>query len=249
MDEQTIIQRARAHFDEDFAKKNYMESRTGDIEHLNRILGCLIILPGSKVLDLGTGSGFLAFPIAQANAECSLAGLDIAIRTLANNREKAALMGLSNLNFVDYDGMDFPFEDHLFDYVVSRYALHHFPVIDKTFSEVSRVLKKGGCFFLSDPTPNSLDNVGFVDSFMQLKNDGHVKFYSMSEFIDLATNHGFRLIHSFESRIRFSRELTEPYLTLTAGIDIRILDSYDLKMIDDLIYITEEVNNLLFQKL
>ena len=37
--------------------------------------------------------------------------------------------------------------------VISRYALHHFPDIQKSISEVSRVIKPKGFLFISDPTP------------------------------------------------------------------------------------------------
>ena len=31
--------------------------------------------------------------------------------------------------------------------------------------------------FVSDPTPNLIEKDRFIDIFMQMKNDGHVKFY------------------------------------------------------------------------
>lgn len=71
MDKQIIIQKARVGFDEDFSKKNYMEQCTGDNTQLKKILSYINIKPHSKILDLGTGSGFLAFPIAQVNSECT----------------------------------------------------------------------------------------------------------------------------------------------------------------------------------
>lgn len=53
--------------------------------------------------------------------------------------------------------------------VISRYALHHFPDIQKSISEVSRVIKPEGFLFISDPTPNVNDTSRFVDEYMQLK--------------------------------------------------------------------------------
>ena len=67
-----------------------------------------------------------------------------------------------NLSFVNYDGVDFPFEVGSFDMVITRYALHHFPDISHSIGEVSRVLKKGGRFFISDPCPNDCDDSRFV---------------------------------------------------------------------------------------
>lgn len=248
MKEQEIIEKARKGFDEDFAKKNYMENRTGDDKHLNVILNSLDIAPKSKILDLGTGSGYLAFPIAKINCESEIIGLDIAVRTLTQNRERAYNMGLKNLNFVDYNGVKFPFENNVFDYVVTRYALHHFPNIDKTFKEISRVVKPGGVFFISDPTPNENDDIRFIDTYMQMKDDGHVKFYTKGEFIELAEKHNFKLVNSFDSEIRFSSNRTEKYLSVANTIDKHILDSYKIDVINGETYITEQVANLLFIK-
>lgn len=246
--EQEIIEKARNGFDEDFAKKNYMQKRTGDDQHLKRIISSLNILPQSKILDLGTGSGYLAFPIAKINNDSEIIGLDIAVKTLIRNREKAFQMELANLSFVDYDGIDFPFESNTFDYVITRYALHHFPNIDKTFAEISRVVKCGGMLFISDPTPNEKDDIRFVDTYMQIKDDGHVKFYTKGEFIELADRHGFTIVDCFNTEIRFPSDRTEKYLKIVDGIDKSIIDSYKVDVKNEQTFITEQVLNLLFIK-
>lgn len=248
MDIQTIIQKASEEFDKDFAKDNYMEQRTGDDEHLYAILSRLNIAPYSKVLDLGTGSGYLAFPIAGKYNNCTVIGLDIAVQTLKKNKEKASLLQQNNLDFLSYDGINFPFDDNIFDCVVTRYALHHFPDIDHTFSEISRVLKTEGSLFISDPTPNEIDGVRFVDTFMQMKDDGHVRFYLKSEFVDLAGKYGLRLIDSFDSKIRFPSDRTVKFLKIADQIAEDIIKSYDIDIVNDQVYITEHVVNLLFEK-
>jgi len=246
--DQEIIEKARKAFDEDFARNNYMEKRTGDDEHLKAILNCLNIAPESKILDLGTGRGYLAFPLAKMNNDSEVTGLDIAVKTLAVNREKASQMGLTNLNFVDYNGVNFPFERNMFDYVVTRYALHHFPDINKTFEEISRVVKPGGMFFISDPTPNENDDIRFIDTFMQMKDDGHVKFYTKDQFMELAYRHNFILEDSFSSEIRFPSDRTEKYLKIADKIHKNIIDGYNIDVRNGQIYITEQVVNLLFIK-
>lgn len=80
MNEREIIEKARKGFDEDFAKKSYMENRIGDDKHLNVILNSLDISPKSNILDLGTGGGYLAFQIAEINSESQVIGLDIAVK-------------------------------------------------------------------------------------------------------------------------------------------------------------------------
>jgi len=175
-------------------------------------------------------------------------GLDIAVKTLSQNKQKATEMKLNNLEFIDYRGICFPFNDKAFDYVVTRYALHHFPNIEKTFSEVSRVTKNGGKFFISDPTPNNNDSIRFVDTYMQMKDDGHVKFYTKGEFLDLANRHGFKLINSFNTQICFPSDRTEKYLKIADAIDKDIIESYNVVVKNNQIFITEQILNLLFIK-
>ena len=58
-----------------FQRKIIWNNVPGDAVHLQKILSCINIVPHSKILDLGTGSGFLAFPIAQDNSESTVVGL------------------------------------------------------------------------------------------------------------------------------------------------------------------------------
>ncbi|MCR4775339.1 MAG: class I SAM-dependent methyltransferase [Saccharofermentans sp.] len=51
-----------------------------------------------KILDLGTGSGYLAFRIAKDNPGCIVTGLDIVSATLEENTKRAQEDGLNNLS-------------------------------------------------------------------------------------------------------------------------------------------------------
>jgi len=103
-----------------------------------------------RILDLGTGSGYLSFPIAKNNPGCEVIGLDIVNAALETNRTRADSEGIKNLSFISYDGIDFPFEEKSFDLVVTRYALHHFPDIEHMQSPfgVWEVLVKDSRHFL-----------------------------------------------------------------------------------------------------
>lgn len=134
--------------------------------------------------------------------------------------------------------------------VVSRYALHHFPDIQKSISEVSRVLKSGGFLFISDPAPNADDTSQFVDEYMQLKKDGHIKFYTKDEWKQISLEAGLKFVKSFDSSIRFPKKKDTAY-----GFDEllkkhgrKIIESYKLKVLENEIYITEQVNNILLCK-
>jgi len=184
--EQSSIEATKKCFEKSFSETHFYNKQTRDDKHLELILSKLQISDGMKVLDLGTGSGYLAFKISSSNPKIAVYGIDIVEQTLEKNTERAMQEGLINLIFVSYDGVTVPFEDNYFDYIVTRYALHHFPIISESFQEIYRILKPGGKLLISDPTPNDNDKDKFVDNFMQMKADGHIQFYSLEEYKAMA---------------------------------------------------------------
>jgi ubiquinone/menaquinone biosynthesis C-methylase UbiE len=111
LDIRSSIADTRKGFEESFASGDFYNRQTQDEKHLQRIPDLINISEGMNILDLGCGSGYLSFPIAE-----------------------------NNLSFVSYDGIDFPFETEAFDLVVTRYALHHFPDIEHSIGEVNNIL-------------------------------------------------------------------------------------------------------------
>lgn len=248
MNEYESIAKTRQSFENSFAQGNFYNSQTQDDEHLAKILAALTLHENYCVLDLGSGSGYLSFPIAVQNPSCQVVGLDIVGKALVNNKGKAEKQGITNLDFICYDGVTFPFEDNTFDLVVTRYALHHFPNIERAFGEISRVLKPYGQLFLTDPIPNNGDKNRFVDTYMQLKDDGHMKFYTVDEFEKLACAVGLKLERNFFTQIRFPRKWNLNYSNLLAQTDEDIRNDYNVKILNDEIWITEKVLNMSFQK-
>jgi SAM-dependent methyltransferase len=239
------IERARQGFEESFAEAEFYNRQTRDSDHLSKILNVLEIQDGDKILDLGTGSGYLTFAIAKKHPKATVIGLDIVSETLAQNNKSK---GIPNIEFINYDGMALPFENNSFDWIVSRYAIHHFPDIQFSFNEMARVLKEKGHIFISDPSPNEDDFNRFVDSYMQLKDDGHNKFYTFSEFSEIAESCGLNLSSSFTTSIRFPRKITNAYIDLLKKTDEVIIQSYNIEVAEDECYISENVLNLLFKK-
>lgn len=244
------IEQTKQGFEESFRVGAYYNKQTRDDMHLELILRCIQAETGMKILDLGTGSGYLAFPFAEKYKQVEVVGLDILEKTLEENQRKAELEGINNLRFVNYDGMAFPFDNNSFDIVITRYALHHFPAINDTFCEISRVLKKNGIFFLSDPTPNDDDTERFVDEYMQMKKDGHIKFYTKDEWKKIANSADLTYVDDFETNIRFPRkkDTALEFDDIISRHNEVVIRGYEVEIIEDEIGITEKVNNLLFRK-
>lgn len=129
-----------------------------------------------------------------------------------------------------------------------RYII--FQIYKKSISEISRVIKSDGFLFISDPTPNVNDTSRFVDGYMQQKKDGHIKFYTKDEWLQICGKNGLQFEKSFDSTIRFPRKKDTAYGfdELLKKHDKEIIDSYELEVVGNEIYITERVNNILFCK-
>lgn len=244
------IMSTRQGFENSFSTGDFYNKQTQDEQHLKKILEFLPFKADMKILDLGVGSGYLSFPIAKKYPDISIVGLDIVEKALKVNRTKAKEENIRNISFITYNGIDFPFADNEFDMVISRYALHHFPDIQKSISEVSRVIKSGGFLFISDPAPNINDSSRFVDEYMQLKKDGHIKFYTKDEWKQICEKYGLQFKESFDSTIRFPRKKDTSYgfNELIKKHDKKIVENYKLEVVENEIYITEQVNNILFCK-
>lgn len=240
------ITAAKQGFEAAFAEQHFYARQTQDAEHLERILSFLPVRAGMCILDLGAGSGYLTFALAERFPDAEVTGLDIVEKALEENRQKAAAAQLRNIRFVSYDGTVFPFADGAFDLVVSRYALHHFPEPDRSIAEVRRVLAAGGHFFLSDPAPDPGDSAGFVDAFMRVKQDGHIRFYTQDEWKQLCLNNGFAYRDGFRSSIRFPRKNEPAYQEIIRQYGSAAAESYAVQTVGDEIFITEQVNNMLF---
>ena len=249
MDIKASISDTKKGFEESFAAGEFYNKQTQDADHLEKILKFIDVKEGMKILDLGTGSGYLSFPIAKEHPGCEVTGLDIVSDALKANQTRADKEGIKNLTFVSYDGIDFPLEDDSFDLVVTRYSLHHFPDIDHSIGEVSRVLKSGGRLFISDPCPNECDSERFVDDYMRLKKDGHIKFYTKTEWIDICEKCFLVMTDSFDSSIRFpkKKDTALGYEEVLKKHDRKVIESYDLAETDTELYLTEQVNNILFE--
>jgi len=119
-------------------------------EVLDAVVKAARLGPGTKVLDIGVGTGNLALRCVALGAR--VVGLDPSQGMLAKAREKVEPTMSLQLIRADQPFLSIPFPDETFDAVVSSYAFHHVSRDKKEagLCEMVRVLKPGGVVAIGD---------------------------------------------------------------------------------------------------
>jgi demethylmenaquinone methyltransferase/2-methoxy-6-polyprenyl-1,4-benzoquinol methylase len=97
---------------------------------------------GIAALDLATGTGDIAFALADRGAH--VVGLDITPRMIELASTKKKGRPGASPHFVVGDMLALPFADRSFDLVTTGYGLRNVPNITVAIDEIHRVLKPGG---------------------------------------------------------------------------------------------------------
>jgi len=246
-DVQDIMGRAKESFGHDWLTPGYSQL-ISDAEHLANILKLCDVIPGKSYLDIGTGSGYVAFELARQHPAVSVAGIDIVEQVIAADNQKARETHAHNLRFLSFAGTQLPFDDGSFYGAVSRYAFHHFPLPDLSAREIYRILEPGGLCVICDPLADEGDDVDFVNAFGALRDDGHVRYYREPALVELFEKAGFTAERRFYSAITFPRAMDERYERLLAQTAARVLELYEARVEGEQIYITLQVMNICFRK-
>jgi ubiquinone/menaquinone biosynthesis C-methylase UbiE len=245
--EKQILERAKQGFEKDLFAGNYDQIHL-DRDHLTGLLDLCQLVPDKRYLDLGTGNGFVAFELARQNPRILVTGLDIVHKAVAANNRKAKIGQNRNLDFVSYLGAELPFARSEYFGVVSRYAFHHFPDATLSAAEIYRVLEPDGFCIVADPVPARQDETDFINQFMALKDDGHVRFHSAAELDSLFKRVGFSVEKQFSSSMRFPRPLNGKYERLIEETSPKILQAYRLRIEGNQVYVTVDVLNTCFRR-
>lgn len=109
-------------------------------------------------LDVAGGTGDVAFRIARAGGERTrVSVLDINADMLQVGRDRAAKGKMNGqLDFVEANAEDLPFEPSRFDGYTVAFGIRNVPRIDVALAEAYRVLRRGGHFLCLEFSPDVL---------------------------------------------------------------------------------------------
>ncbi len=103
-------------------------------------------------LEVGPGPGYLGLEWLKKTSGTQLTGLEISANMISVAQKNAHEYGFDaqRVRYVQGNAMAMPFESSRFDAAFSNGSLHEWERPGDVLSEIARVLKPGGRFFISD---------------------------------------------------------------------------------------------------
>jgi arsenite methyltransferase len=134
-------------FDDEMAKKVEATYQTPDVvDQRRRTRAQLALERGERVLDIGSGPGFLAAEMAEeVGPEGKVCGVDPSDSMLAMARRRGA-----TVEYASGDALALPYPDESFDAAVSTQVYEYVADMPAALAEVRRVLRAGGRLLILD---------------------------------------------------------------------------------------------------
>jgi arsenite methyltransferase len=136
----------------DFAAEVGLTKHFGGLEGTEELAELCHIREGAYVLDVGCGAGVTSCFLARRYG-CRVAGVDIRAKMVQRSEERARREGVADrAEFRVADAQDLPFEDDLFDAVITE-SVTSFPEDQqRAVNEYVRVTRPGGYVGLAEST-------------------------------------------------------------------------------------------------
>ena len=112
-----------------------------------RMIGLAGVQAGHRVLDIATGIGEPALLAASCVGHAGrVVAIDLSSRMLEVARERAAALGLTNVEFMEADAERLDFPECSFDAILWRWGVTDLPDPSKALARIRRMLAPGGAF-------------------------------------------------------------------------------------------------------
>lgn len=217
----------------------YDEISRGILDAIEHAINRLEPSKRTRILDLATGTGWAARRLAERGHDVT--GVDFAPDMLAAARDLASARQL-DIPFLDGDAEALPFDDGVFDAVISTFGVMFTQRPEDAAAEMARVLRPGGRLVLAVWTPdgNVFEMFKVIKRYMpQVEGEAPPSPFAWGDTGRLMELLGDAFELRFERGTSYYREPDAraawrtfvegygPVQTLAANLDARKLDQFE----------------------
>ena len=170
----------------------YFAKLPGHEEATRMLVTMAKITATHDVLDVACGAGAVA--CAAAPLARQVTGIDLTPAMIERARVAQAELGLGNLSWQIGDVSRLPFASDVFDVILTRYSLHHFPDPAKVLAEMVRVCKPAGRIAIADLMLPAEKRAAY-DGMEKRRDPSHVSVLTEQEVHRLLTDVGLIDLH------------------------------------------------------
>ena len=176
----------------------------------DKLIEMLTLKGGELVLDVATGTGRVARPLAKQMKDGKIVGVDQALAMLDVGHQHQDPIPHYDQSAGEADKL--PFKANTFDRAFVSFSLHHFSNASGVVGEVLRVLKNSGRFVVLDPIIEEAKDA--VDIALETKinqvfrrtHGGDFRFHTASSIQRLLTKAGYRVPRTNVLSYSFNQE-------------------------------------------
>ena len=136
--------------------------------------------PGSRVLDIATGTGMVATAMAQAILpDGRVQGIDLSRKMLDKAFENLTKLGLNNIDLHEMDADNLEFKSNYFDCASCGFGIFFMPDMHTSLKEWRRVLKPGASLLFTTFGSSSFGEL--ISSFISVLSEFDISFGTEQE--------------------------------------------------------------------
>ena len=182
----------------------------------------LSLSPPLDFLDLGTGTALIPIELCKKFPNCRIMAADAAVSMLELARYNVEVNSLTErIELAHVDAKKLPFNDAMFDVVISNSIIHHIPEPIHVLREAIRVIKPGGLLFFRDLLrPDTDAELGhLVATYTAGANDHQQRMFAESLHAALSLDEIGRLITSLNFPSSTVQQTSDRHWTWSATRD------------------------------
>ena len=146
----------------------------------------------STVLEVACGTGRVTLEIAKQVKK--VYAIDISSQMIDVARKNIKEKGINNVDLSVQDAYNLPFDNDMFDIVISVNALHNMIYPEKALSEIKRVLRPRGKLITTVVEIGSYKFKIMMSIFKSLRNFPVFHKFNLEEFADMLSKAGFSIV-------------------------------------------------------